>query len=376
MEKAGNEILALFSSAADFHRQARTGLIDFLIKKTRQKAMTVRILAPMDDEIKKIAEKLGNKRIMIRGIEPQSQTRLSIAIVDRKYCLSAELRDDTKESSLETIGFGSYSNSKSTVLSYVSIFETLWIQADLYQKLREANSQLQWANDILQNNDKMQKEFINIAAHELRTPIQPILGLSQALRDNSGPADRLEFLDAIVRNARRLHKLSEDILQVSRIESNLLKLNCEEFDLAETIDDIIKAAENSNLRNGGVKFTARVKKIRVFGDRNKIGQVIGNLVDNAMKFTTRGTITVEARKTGERVTVSVKDSGRGIHPDLRPRLFTKFASKSDGGTGLGLYICKNIVEAHGGKIYAENNRGAKGATFSFTIPVKSKRPLT
>lgn len=373
LEKAEQEVLILFSSAAGFHRQRRAGLFDFLGNKTkRHKEMTVRILTPMDEEIKNAVENLAQKRIVVRGIEPQSQTRISLSIIDRKYCISAELKDDTKNTSQEATGLGFHTNNKSTVLSYISIFDTLWTQAELYQRLRDLNKQLQLANQNLQNSDRLQKEFINIAAHELRTPIQPILGLSQALRDNSGIDNHREFLDAIIRNARRLNKLSEDVLQVSRIESNTLKLNCEEFDIGEVIDDVVKSArQNSNLGKRRARFNIHAKRIRVFGDRTKIGQVIGNLVDNAIKFT-RGSVTVDAKQKGDQVIVSVKDSGRGIHPDVMPRLFMKFASKSDGGTGLGLYICKNIIEAHGGKIWAQNNDG-KGATFTFLVPKRTPR---
>lgn len=366
LQKAEREILILFSSAAGFHRQKKTGLFDFLGKKIRRhKKMIIRVLTPMDDEIRNIAEKLEKNRIIVKGIEPQSQTRISLSIIDRKYCISAELKDDIKNTSNEAAGLGFHTNNKSTVLSYISVFDTLWTQAELYERLRDLNEQLQ-------SNDRLQKEFINVAAHELRTPIQPILGLSQALRDNSGARDHREFLDAIVRNAKRLNKLSEDVLQVSRIESNLLKLNYEQFDIGEVIGDVVKSAKQ-NTRDRRIRFKVQAKKNRVSGDRTKIEQVIGNLVDNAVKFTASGTITVDARQKGRQVMVSVKDGGRGIHPDIMPRLFTKFASKSDGGTGLGLYICKKIVEAHGGEISAENNRRAKGATFRFCIPVKSIR---
>lgn len=370
VKKAEKEVLILFSSSAGFRRQKMAGLIDYLAnKKKRHRNLSIRILAPMDEGMERAARDLARKGIVVAGIEQQSQTRLSLSIVDRKYCLSAELREDRAGSSSKAVGFGFYSNSEATVFSYISIFETLWNQADLYHKLRQLNSQLQVANENLQNNDRLQKEFINVAAHELRTPIQPILGLSQTLRENSPYPSQHEFLDAIIRNSKRLHRLAEEILQVSRIESNLLRLNCEEFDfdklVREIIDDI-KAQQERDL--GGVSFSVRTKNIKMYGDRSKLGEVIGNLVDNALKFSPKGRIDISARsnRRGD-VLVSVKDHGSGIPADIMPNLFTKFVSKSNGGTGLGLYICKNILQAHSGEIWAQNNIG-KGATFWFSVP--------
>lgn len=371
VKKAEKEVLILFSSSAGFRRQKKAGLIDYLAnKKKRLRNLSIRILAPMDESMERTARDLARKGIVMAGIEQESQTRLSLSIVDRRYCLSAELREDRTDSSHKTVSFGFYSNSEATVFSYISIFETLWNQANLYHKLRQLNNQLQVANENLQNNDRLQKEFINVAAHELRTPIQPILGLSQTLRENSPYPGQHEFLDAIIRNSKRLHRLAEEILQVSRIESNLLKLNCEEFDLDELVREIIddiKSRQNEG-PGDGISFSIRIKNVRMYGDRSKLGEVIGNLVDNALKFTPKGRIDISAKnnRNGD-ILVSVKDQGSGIPAEIMPRLFTKFVSKSDGGTGLGLYICKNVVEAHRGEIWAQNNVG-KGATFWLSVP--------
>ena len=232
----------------------------------------------------------------------------------------------------------------------------------------------------LKINDKMQKEFINIAAHELRTPIQPILSLSQILQsDISNNAKQQEFLDAIVRNAKRLQRLTENILDVTRIESHSLQLKKERFSLNEKITNVINDVNNqAGFRNINNNKTVSIlfepiQDIFVEADKVRIYEVISNLLKNAIQFTKEGTITITAaaaeKMDYEEVIVSVKDTGTGIDPEIMPRLFTKFASKSVIGTGLGLFLSKNIVEAHGGKMWAENNKDGKGATFAFSLPL-------
>jgi signal transduction histidine kinase len=235
----------------------------------------------------------------------------------------------------------------------------------------------------------MQEEFINIAAHELRTPIQPILGLTQVIRSNAKDPKQCQLLDVTIRNAKRLQQLTEDILDVTRIESQSLNLNKEQFNLNDVItnaiDDIMtnrvsysSPSKTNNNKNAIELLHHQPQDVFVYADKGRISQVISNLLDNAVKFTKdRGTITVMIeKKEGERhnnnelVLVSIKDNGIGIDPQIMPRLFTKFATKSQtGGTGLGLFICKGIVEAHGGRIWAENNKDGRGATFSFSLPI-------
>ena len=283
---------------------------------------------------------------------------------------------------------------------YFIIIVSLAVSSIQYNKIanqREATIRLQY--NKLKEMDKMKDEFINVAAHELRTPIQPIIGLSEILRsrirnNNHGEshsninAENQEFVDVILRNGQRLGKLVEDVLDVTKIESQSLELRKERFDLNELIisiiDDIMAAEAESMVyglparRKGknNVKITYQPRPLQVQADRNRIAQVISNLLNNAMKFTSEGYVTITAEKKREKSSnnhdvaiVSVCDSGSGVDPEIMPKLFTKFSSKSFSGTGLGLYICKNIIEAHGGRIWAENNNKAKGATFSFTLPL-------
>ena len=294
----------------------------------------------------------------IKPIEQSLQTRISILIVDKKYSLVVELKDDSQESSASAIGLATYSNSKPTVLSYISIFESLWRLSELYEKLKI--------------QDKMQKEFINIAAHELRTPIQPILGLSQVLELDINNKERSQIVETISRNAKRLLRLSEDLLDVARIDSQSLQLRKEEFNIGDTISRIV--GDFGTQVNGDVKILYNnTQNLLVEGDKDRISQVIHNLINNAIKFTNEGTINVTSEKTDGHVLVNIKDTGTGIDAKVLPSLFTKFVTKSDRGTGLGLYISKSIIEAHGGKIWAENNLDGRGASFTFTVPSTKRK---
>ena len=244
-------------------------------------------------------------------------------------------------------------------------------------QLRRSNLSLQNANEQLKQHDKIQKEFINMAAHELRTPIQPILGLTDVLRDQITDSHQAKLLGVIMRNARRLQRLSRDILDVSKIESSLLKLSKTSFELNEKIKSAINDTENGhdNGSNNNVKILFPPKEpITVFADRDRIYQVLSNLLNNALKFTNNGTITVNTSlissdNHNKEVIVTIIDTGIGISPEIMPKLFSKFVTSSNQGTGLGLFISKGIIEAHGGRIWAEKNSDGVGARFSFSLPM-------
>jgi signal transduction histidine kinase len=182
-------------------------------------------------------------------------------------------------------------------------------------------------------------------------------------------------MEAIARNASRLQRLTNDILDVTRIETQSLKLNTERVNLNELISDLIEDYRNEiEKTNKDIKILHEPQNqiIDVEADKNRLTQVISNLLSNAIKFTMKGTIRVTEEAKDGKALVSIKDTGQGIDTEIFPRLFLKFAAKSETGTGLGLFISKSIVEAHGGKIWAENNDtsdGKKGATFTFSIPL-------
>jgi two-component system, OmpR family, sensor histidine kinase VicK len=311
-------------------------------------------------------------QIDVRAIDESIESRITIVLADRKECVIVEIKDDVKDNLYEAAGLSIYSNSNSIVSSYLSIFESLWKQTELYEQIKEAHEQLKI-------HDKMQKEFINIAAHELRTPIQPILGLTEFVYSKITDTNQRELLDAVIRNAKRLQQLTEDILDVTRIESKSLKLKKEVFALNDIINSIIEDYRKQ-IQESRSKFYTRLvyqpldETVIIEADKARIAQVISNLLSNAIKFTKEGIISVRLQKKEEdgkgynqEVIVSVKDTGIGIDPEIFPRLFTKFTTKSYHGTGLGLFISKNVVEAHGGKVWAQNNPDGKGSTFYFSL---------
>ncbi|MGC2575574.1 MAG: HAMP domain-containing sensor histidine kinase, partial [Candidatus Nitrosopolaris sp.] len=223
-------------------------------------------------------------------------------------------------------------------------------------------------------------DFVNIAAHELRAPIQPILGLTEIVRSRIKDSQEQQLLDTVLRNAKRLQRLTQDILDVSRIESRSLDLKKELFELNEMIlnaigdyNRVINEHQDTNLK---LEFTSSKEDIFIEADKSRINQVISNLLSNAIKFTKEGTITAAVVPNNNEIIVSINDTGSGIDSEILPKLFTRFATtttKSKTGTGLGLFISKNIIEAHGGKIWGKNNYPAgKGASFGFSLPLQNR----
>jgi two-component system sensor histidine kinase VicK len=396
IKSAKEEVLVIFSTSNAFRRQEKAGALNLLVKTAKSKNLKIRMLSPIDDYVRTIIDKIEREdkiKIEIRNIGEPLRTRVSVLIVDRSALLSAELKRDSKETSLEAIGLATYSNSKPTVLSYVSIFESLWDQTQLYEQTRQLYEQLK-------SQDKMKQQFMDIAAHELRTPIQPILGLAQILKDQISDSTQTKFLDVILRNAKRLQRLQEDMLDVTRIEGGSMKIYKESFNLNELIFNAVQDLSTQLKDENRIMLDYKSDgDVWVNADKNRIIQVISNLLDNAIKFTRTGKVWVELkRKNSEkipdnnRVIISVKDEGPGIDSSMMPQLFSKFTSKSEKGTGLGLFISKSIIEAHGGEIWAKNNSASEtkrregrdgsnygdsdeGATFSFSLPVKpSQKP--
>ena len=241
--------------------------------------------------------------------------------------------------------------------------------------LTESNRLLAAANEQLKVHDRMQKEFINIAAHELRTPIMPILGDAQYIERQFNEKDdekievEKEQISSLIRNAKRLDRLASDILDVTRIESKSLKLNKEKFNLSDIISSSLADVKRSDDENSNyVRILYNPKDIIIEADKWRITQVVTNLLSNAVKFTEEGVITINAEAMDNKIIVSVRDTGPGIDAEVLPKLFSKFVTKSDKGTGLGLFISKSIIESHGGKICASNNSDGPGATFSFALP--------
>jgi len=372
IKSAEHEVLLLLPTVNAFLREQRLGIIQLLKQGATERAVNIKILVPADPLIKNnlgdMAAPEGKEGIErkqnfeFRSPGEFAVSTVTIVVVDKKESLVFEKKDDSKENFAEALGLATYSSSKPTVVSYFSIFESLWKQVALYEQLKA--------------HDKMQNEFINIASHEMKTPTQSILGYAELLEDSCKKSEEVE---AIKRNAERLQKLATNLLDVTRIESQTLKLRKETVNINEKIANVKKDFENQFPRLRTVRILlvelGENNPIYVHADKVRLYEVIANLLSNAIKFTQKGTIAISTNIRSnmnnniDEVIIRIRDTGAGIHPEILPRLFTKFATRSDRGTGLGLFISKGIVEAHGGRIWAENNSDGKGATFSFTLPL-------
>ena len=341
-------------------RVEKLGLIDNVVKAS-QSGATVKIICPLSgvnaEIVRRISEGAPEIQILNGNNSPYG-----MYIVDGAKFIKAELRNPNAEKFSESVGFMVYSNSKTSVDSFKSIFELLWNERTLNEELEKAY--------------KMQKEFINVASHELRTPTQAILGTSGLLKYY--PEEKDELIEIIQRNAKRLQTLTANILDITRIESQTFQLEKERFNIYELLSDVIKDfTERIKSDNKNVRLVYDRKDtdhhIIVEADRGRITQVLSNILNNALKFTNEGQIIIRAHESNNKkeIIVSITDTGTGINKDIFAKLFSKFVTKSSQGTGLGLYISKSIVEAHGGRIWAENNADRRGATFMFTLPLVS-----
>jgi two-component system sensor histidine kinase VicK len=423
IKSAKQEIMLVIPTINEYYRQRNIDIFDLFeqdlesVTKTKTKSSTlthdlnnhydlyqsskykrIRILLPINEDIKNDIE--NNRQIQssniicFRKVETSIETKSVVLIIDKEQSFVVEINDDKAGKHDKAIGFATYSNSRATVLSYVSIFEIFWKQSELVKKLKES--------------EELQKDFVHIAAHELRNPIQPILGLSSLLLEKK-PKDDNDFsiaLKIINKNAKKLLQLASDILDVTKIETNNLILNKELFNLNDLVFDIVIDYNNQLLNDENIKLEYKfiylnevnyssnkkseyieedqnnekiAKPIYLLADKMRITQVISNLLNNAIKFTSSeeegGIIKIIVEKKcdndeAKKVFIHIIDSGSGIDSSILPHLFSKFATKSFHGTGLGLFISNNIIKAHGGYMWAKNNNedGKKGATFGFSLP--------
>ncbi len=431
VRNAKEEILILFPSLNAVKREIIMGIIDLLKKKSAEN-IRIRILSPVNENIKVILyPKDGEgkykfmENIISREIRKQENLISTIVIVDRENVLATELKDDSKELFEEAIGVSTYSTSKPTVLSYISIFESLWDQTEMSDNLKKANERLV-------QSEQLEREFINTAAHELRTPTQAVMGYAELdkevfeelLRNTIVTTDdelkRIVYhlrghFDAISRNSSRLNELINNLLDAARIESNginSLQIRKEKLDLVKEIKDSIKTELEQKIKSKNIEITFINECFNdqcwTYADKSRLDQIINNLVGNAIKFTNQNgridimikenssimresdvgnkktivdsikndkELKIERNNLSKQILVGISDTGKGILPHIMPKLFEKFITSSDLGTGLGLYITRNLVEAHGGRIWAFNNADGIGSTFVFTLPGTNDRIL-
>ena len=433
IREAKQEIQIIYSTASAFHLQEKAGTLELLKQTSNQKEnLKINMLVPIDSSVKKslsLALLTGttNNNIQIQDIEPSIDIKIKSLVTDKKECLIMEIKNIEEEEKTITplIGFSIYSNSIPTVLSYCSIFEMVRNQSILAQELK--------------HEGEVKDDFINTAAHELRTPTQAITGYTEMndelfdviLKDRKKMTDDelariivklYEHHESISRNASRLNILTNNLLDVAKFESNNsgdIILQKEKVDLVKEIDDLIEGQFNHKVREKGIKVNfinnSMGEQCWVYSDRLRLNQILVNLIDNAVKFTKKDdSINImiknsddfelnlnetgldetnrvfrdsrsksddfiqkerNSEKEGEKIEreeglvyVGISDTGKGISPKILPKLFEKFTTDSEFGTGLGLFIAKKLVEAHGGRIWAFNNNDGIGSTFVFSLP--------
>jgi two-component system, OmpR family, sensor histidine kinase VicK len=356
-----HEVSMMLSTPNALRRFAKAGLFQTIDDLVGRNAMTVRVLVPSDIEIRSPLREGGggSSKLEFKRIDESLMTRFTMLIIDREHSFILETRDDTREDLNESLGVTTYTESRSIAASYSTIFETLWKQAEMFEKLRA--------------HEEIQDEFVNIAAHELRTPLQVIVNSVELAAEG----DELGQFGAIaIEGAKRLQRLTQDLLDIQRIDRNTLQLRRELFAVESLLSKVVREQE-LGLRSKKTSILYEPGegggRALVEADEERLAQVLSNLLSNALEFTEEGTISVklvnQADASGSRqVTVEIRDTGKGIDPGILPVLFSKFASKSRTGSGLGLYIARGIVQAHGGTIWGRNNEDGKGATFGFTLP--------
>jgi signal transduction histidine kinase len=273
---------------------------------------------------------------------------------------------------------------RATVRKAVETYDLVVENRRLFEETRTVNAQLVQANTDLQKLYDKQKEFTSTVSHELRTPLASIkMGLDIVLSGTPGPItkDQADFLGKAKSNVDRLNRLINDILDLSKLESGKITMKIQPGDLNQTVSESLEP-QRSVAENKGLKLECEVDSSLppVMFDRDRILQVLYNLVGNAIKFTEQGSVRVMVKGNVEKneVTVTIQDTGPGISPEDIAKLFQKFqqlegaVNNKVGGTGLGLAICKTIIERHQGKIWVESKEG-EGSRFIFQIPITESK---
>jgi len=393
VKSAKEEILLILPTINAFYREERLGIIRLLKEATVERTIVVRVLTPVDEVIEqKVLSMMSlavdqGKNLDIRHMTSAgvTVTTVTILVIDKKESLVIEKIDDSKEDFIDATGPATHSNSKPTVLSYISIFESLWQQTELYESVKESNEKLEKANEHLLTTERAKEEFISMVSHELKTPIVPLKGYAQMLLRpqfmGAVNEKQKKAISSMLRNIEKLQALVDDVMDVYKLDLGKIKFSKSYTDIGTLIRQTIAElrpltfAKQIDLSEGiGADG-------QVFCDPDRIEQVLSNLIKNSIDFVPDkgdGKITVRAEKDNtNNMTLTVEDNGIGIKPEKADKLFQKFyqidtgATRRHGGTGLGLVICRGIVEAHGGKIWVDKTY-KNGTAIKFTLADKEK----
>jgi len=396
VKSAKEEILLILPTINAFYREERLGIIRLLKEATVERTIVVRVLTPVDEVIEqKVLSMMSlavdqGKNLDIRPVHHMTSagvtvTTVTILVIDKKESLVIEKIDDSKEDFIDATGPATHSNSKPTVLSYISIFESLWQQTELYESVKESNEKLEKANEHLLTTERAKEEFISMVSHELKTPIVPLKGYAQMLLRpqfmGAVNEKQKKAISSMLRNIEKLQALVDDVMDVYKLDLGKIKFSKSYTDIGTLIRQTI-----AELRP--LTFAKQIDLSedigadgQVFCDPDRIEQVLSNLIKNSIDFVPDkgdGKITVRAEKDNtNNITLTVEDNGIGIKPEKADKLFQKFyqidtgATRRHGGTGLGLVICRGIVEAHGGKIWVDKTY-KNGTAIKFTLADKEK----
>jgi two-component system, OmpR family, sensor histidine kinase VicK len=395
VKSAKEEILLILPTINAFYREERLGIIRLLKEATLERNIDVRVLTPINEVIEQkvwsmmaLAVDQG-KNLDIRPVHMTSAgvtvTTVTILVIDRKVSLVIEKIDDSKEDFIDATGSATYSNSKPTVLSYISIFESLWQQTELYEHVKESNEKLEKVNEYLLATERAKEEFISMISHELKTPIVPLKGYAQMLLRpkfmGAVNEKQKKAISSMLRNIEKLQALVDDVMDVYKLDLGKIKFSKSYTDIGNLINQTLAELRPLTFAKQIDLSAEMIANVQVLCDPDRIEQVLSNLIKNSIDFVPDkggGKITVrfEKDKTNN-LTLTVEDNGIGIKPEKTDKLFQKFyqidtgATRRHGGTGLGLVICRGIVEAHGGKIWVDKTH-KNGTAIKFTLPERQE----
>ncbi|MDN5845861.1 MAG: HAMP domain-containing histidine kinase [Candidatus Nitrosocosmicus sp.] len=346
------------------------GVLEGLFLRTRQNQThtpKIRLLIPKSKKVQSFLEKSNISELPTAEIQyiHEDEYQYFIAGVDKSVSLFSELTSSF-ERGLDDSFFNVISIKDSVIWHNSAIFESLWKQSILENRIKDLS------NEMTRNN-LSNHNFVRILAHELKNPIQPILGFSDMIQNNKrlDSDQKNELLKIISRNARKLDIMTNNILDYARMENNIFNLNLEPFDIVQVIEELLSDYTiQVNKKNIKLDLDTSSKKIMIKADKIRIIEVLDNLLSNAIKFTERGQIVISIQKKSNHVVIAISDTGSGIGKKDHKKIFSKFYTTDKLGTGLGLHISRIIVEKHLGRIEGRNNKNGIGSTFTIELPVK------
>jgi signal transduction histidine kinase len=363
-----DELQVVYSSTAIFDRfcEALEKLF-FRIKKNQNYSPKVRLLIPKSKKVTSFLDKSNISELPSIEIQHihEDEYQYFIAGVDKSVSLFSEMKSNFDRGTNDSF-FNVISLKDSVIWHNSAIFESLWKQSILENRVKNLSSELT-RNSISNHN------FVRILAHELKNPIQPILGFSDMIQNNKrlDSNQKNELLKIISRNARKLDIMTNNILDYARMENNIFNLNLESFDIIQVIEDLLSDYDiQVSKKNIKLDIDTPSKKIMIQADKIRIIEVLDNLLSNSIKFTERGQITISIQQKSHSVIVAITDTGSGINEEDRKKIFSKFYTTDKLGTGLGLYISRIIIEKHLGRIEGRNNKNGVGSTFTIELPIK------